>query len=435
MINIKDLGAVGDGKTNNTAIFNKAIPKDSKIVVPAGTYLTGPFRLRTGVNLHLEKDAVILFSDDFTHFNPVKSRWEGVECFGYSPCIYAENLQDVSITGTGTIDGNGFGWWKEFKKLKQGDKKPITPLDNEFLKLNAGIDLSDCGGGGIASFFFRPPLIQFNNCRNVLLEGFTTRNSPFWNTHILYCQNVTIKNVTFQNHDDGVNGDGLDIDSCNGVNISDCNFDVNDDCLCFKSGIGKDGLRVNKPCENVTVKNCNMLRGHGSVVMGSETAAGIRNIELSNCVFNGTDRGIRLKSRRGRAGTIENITLDNITMNSVGCPIVMNLYYECGARPDEIPYLSDRNAQPITSTTPHVKNITIKNVTANNAQSAASVFLGLPESPIENVFFDNVKITMAKDGKPFRPAMAFGMQEMKGQGLIADNVINFVQRNTIIENL
>jgi polygalacturonase len=312
---------------------------------------------------------------------------------------------------------------------------PFTYLDFDFFKLNAGIDLSDCGGGGIGSFFFRPPLIQFNNCQNVYLEGFTVRNSPFWNTHILYCSDVTIKNVTFQNPSSGANGDGLDIDSSNGIKILDCTFDVNDDCLCLKSGIGEDGIRVNKPCENVLVKNCKMLRGHGSIVLGSETAGGIRNIEFSDCVFNGTDRGIRLKSRRGRAGTIENITLNNITMNGVGCPIVMNLYYECGAKAEDIAYLSSREHKPINGTTPAVRNITIRNVTANDAHSAASVFLGLPESPIENVLFENVKITMAKECKAFRPAMAFGMSEMKGQGLIADNVKNFVQRNTIITNL
>ncbi|HBG25546.1 MAG TPA: hypothetical protein DDX75_00450 [Phycisphaerales bacterium] len=435
MVNIKDFGAVNDGVTDNTQAFINAIAKDSKIVVPGGTYLTGPIRLKSDSNLHLENGAVILFSDDFSKYPPVKSRWEGVECFGYCPCVYAENAENISITGNGIIDGQGRKWGNEFKERRKGRKQPITEIDKEFVKLNAGIDLSDCGGGGINSFFFRPPLIQFNNCRDVLLEDFTTRNSPFWNTHILYCSNVKIKGVTFQNPDDGINGDGLDIDSCNGVEITDCDFDVNDDCLCFKSGIGKDGMRVNKPCENVIVKNCNMLRGHGSVVMGSETAAGIANIEISDCVFNGTDRGIRLKSRRGRAGTVENITLNNIRMNGVWCPIVMNLYYECGAKAEEIEMLSDRNARPVTATTPCLRNVKITNLIADNAQTAAAVFWGLPESPIENVLFENVKITLAKECKSARPAMAFGMGEMQGQGLIADNVKNFVQRNTIIQKL
>lgn len=440
MINICDFGAVGNGTANNTQAFSKAIEKCSKdkggkLIVPPGKYLTGPLRLKSDMALHLEKDAIILFSDNFDDYPPVKSRWEGVECFGYSPCLHGENLQNVSITGPGIIDGQGRAWWKEFKKRQQGPKEPLSPRDKEFVKLNTGIDLSDCGGGGISSFFFRPPLIQFNSCSNVLLEGFTARNSPFWNTHLLYCKNVTIKNTTFQNPADGVNGDGLDIDSSSGVQILDCDFDVNDDCLVFKAGIGADGMRVNKPCENVIVKNCKMLRGHGSVVMGSETAAGIRNIEISDCIFNGTDRGIRLKSRRGRAGGVENLTLNNITMNGVGCPIVMNLFYECGARPEEIEYLSDRNPKPLTNTTPYIRNIKITNVTANSAQSAAALFLGLPESPIENVLFENVKITMAKDGKPGRPAMAFGMKEMKGQGLIADFVKNFIQQNTHIQQV
>jgi polygalacturonase len=440
MMNICDFGAVGNGTTKNTEAFSKAIDKCSKdkggkVIIPSGKYLTGPIRLKNNINLHLEKDAVILFSDNFDDYPAVKSRWEGVECYGYSPCLYGENLENVSITGPGIIDGQGHAWWKEFKNRKKGPKEPVTVRDKEFIKFNNGIDLSACGGGGIKSFFFRPPLIQFNNCKNVLLDGFTTRNSPFWNTHILYCKNVIIKNTTFQNPDDGCNGDGLDIDSCNGVQIFDCFFDVNDDCLVFKSGIGLDGMRVNKPCENVVVKNCKMLRGHGSIVMGSETAGGIRNIEISDCVLNGTDRGIRLKSRRGRAGGVENLKLNNITMNNVGCPIVMHLFYECGAQPEEIEALSDRNPRPITETTPYIRNVIITNVTAHNAQTAASVFLGLPERPIDNVLFENVKITMAKDGKPGRPAMAFGMKEMKGEGLIVDFVTNFVQRNTQIINI
>jgi polygalacturonase len=438
-ITISDFGAVGDGVTDNTKAFTNAIEQadknnGGKIIVPAGTYLTGPIHLKSNVNLHLEKGAVIAFNDNFADWPAIKSRWEGVECYGYSPCIYGENLSNVSITGAGVIDGRGQAWWKEFKRRKaSGQKQPESNRDKEFAKLNKDTDLSDCGGGGISSFFFRPPLLQFNNCSNVLLEGFTTRNSPFWNTHLLYCKNVKVKNATFQNPFDGINGDGLDIDSCDGVEVLDCTFDVNDDCLCIKSGIGRDGMRVNKPCQNIVVRRCKMLRGHGCVVMGSETAGSIRNVEVSDCVFNGNDRGLRVKSRRGRAGTVENITLHDITMNGVGCPVVMHLYYECGAKAEEIAAISDRNPRPVTDTTPCIRNIKITNVTADNARVAAAFLLGLPERPIENILFENVKITMAKDGKPGRPAMAFGVKEMQGQGIIAEFVKDFIQRNVSIK--
>jgi polygalacturonase len=438
-LNIRDFGAVGDGIGDNTQAFKDAIAecsrnKGSKLIVPAGKYLTGPIHLKSNMSLHLETGAIILFNDNFDDYPPVKSRWEGVECYGYSPCIYGENLKNVSITGTGIIDGRGQAWWNEFKKRKtNGQTHPVSARDKEFAKLNKNTDLSDCGGGGIGSFFFRPPLIQFNNCSHIFLEGFTSCNSPFWNTHLVYCKNVSAKNTTFQNPPDGINGDGLAIDSCNGVHVLDCVFDVNDDCLCFKSGIGKDGMRVNKPCENIVIRNCKMLQGHGSVVIGSETAGSIRNIEISDCSFNGTDRGIRIKSRRGRAGTVENITVNNITMNKVGCPIVINLYYECGARPEEIKILSDLNPRPVTETTPYIRNIKITNLMADNAQTAAAFLLGLPERPIENILFENVKITMAKNGKPAKPAMAFGIKEMQGQGIIAEFVEDFVQKNVCIK--
>lgn len=438
-LSILDFVAVGDGVADNTKAFADAVEQccennGGTINVPAGKFLTGPIHLKSNINLHLEDGAEIVLNDNFADWPAAKSRWEGVECFGYSPCIYGENLKDVSITGAGTIDGRGQAWWKEFKRRKTiGQTKPESARDKEFAKLNENTDLSDCGGGGIGSFFFRPQLIQFNNCSDVRLEDFTARNSPFWNTHLLYCKNVTVKNVTFQNPQDGINGDGLAIDSCNGVQVLDCTFDVNDDCCGFKSGIGKDGMRVNKPCQNVVVKKCKMLRGHGSVVMGSETAGGIKNIEISDCVFNGNDRGLRIKSRRGRAGTVENITLNNITMKGVGCPVVMNMYYECGSKPEEIEALSDRNPRPITETTPCIRNIKVTNLTAENAQVAAALMLGLPERPIENILFENVKITLDKNGKAARPAMAFGVKEMRGQGIIAEFVKDFIQRNVSIK--
>jgi polygalacturonase len=176
-----------------------------------------------------------------------------------------------------------------------------------------------------------------------------------------------------------------------------------------------------------------MLRGHGSIVIGSETAGNIRNILIWDCIFNGTDRGLRIKSRRGRAGIVENIELEKITMAGVGCPIVMHLFYECGAKPEEIAAISDHNPRPITDTTPCIRNIKIRKLTAENAQTAAAFLLGLPERPIENILFENVKITMAKNGKAGRPAMAFGVKEMQGQGIIAEFVKDFVQRNVSIK--
>lgn len=201
----------------------------------------------------------------------------------------------------------------------------------------------------------------------------------------------------------------------------------------LKSGIGKDGMRVNRPCENITIQNCKVLRGHGGVVMGSETAGGIRNVKVLNCEFNGTDRGIRIKSRRGRAGTVENLEFINSQMNDVGCPIVINLYYQCGAPVDEIEYLSDRTQKPITDTTPCVRNVKLTNITVDNVQTAAAFLLGLPERPIENIVFDNVNITLAKDGKADYPAMAFGIEKMQGTGIIAEFVKDFTKRSVQIK--
>ncbi|MDD5458623.1 MAG: glycoside hydrolase family 28 protein [Phycisphaerae bacterium] len=438
-VNINDFGATGNAVTDNSDAFRKAIEECSKdkggrVIVPPGKYLTGPIRLKSDTTLHLEEDAVISFSDNFDDYPAVKSRWEGVECFGYCPCLYGQDLKNVSITGKGVIDGNGYRWWNEYKKrIQHGQTTPISERDKKFEKLNKDIDISDCGGGGIGSFFFRPPLIQFNNCSNVLLDGITARNSPFWNTHLLYCKDVTVENATFQNPDEGKNGDGLDIDSCNSVEVNGCIFDVNDDGLCLKSGIGKNGMQVNRPCENISIKNCKVLRGHGGVVIGSETAAGIRNVKISDCQFQGTDRGIRIKSRRGRSGTVENIEFTNIDMNDVGCPIVINLYYNCGAPVKEIKYLSDRTPKPITDTTPCIRNIKLTNITAANVQTAAAFLLGLPERPIENIVFDNVKITLAKEGIPGYPAMAFDVKKMQGAGIIDEFVKGFVQRNVHIK--
>jgi polygalacturonase len=177
------------------------------------------------------------------------------------------------------------------------------------------------------SQFLRPALLQLFDCKHVAIEGVTLQNSPFWNTHLVYCDDVNIRAVTIKNPADTPNGDGLDIDSCRNVRVSDCHFDVGDDCLCLKSGIDVDGRRIGRPTENVAVTNCTMLRGHGGVVMGSETAGSIRNVTISNCISIGTDRGIRFKSNRARGGVIEEIRVGDIYMQDVLCPLAINAFY------------------------------------------------------------------------------------------------------------
>ena len=433
---IRDFGAVGDGKTKNTGAFRDAIgvcraAGGGTVVVPPGTFLTGAIHLTSNLDLHLEPGSTVLFSGDFDDYPTVESRWAGTELFMYSPLVFGKDLENVSITGRGTFDGNPKTWWDWFwKQCGARVVVPVTDREKELARLNKGrYENTDCGGCGLEAQILRPPLMQLNNCRNVRLDGFTNQNSPFWNTHLLYCQNVTVHGVTFRNPPGAPNGDGLDLDSCNGVRVSDCYFDVNDDCLCLKSGMNDDGWRVHKPTENVTITNCTMLRGHGGIVMGSDAAGGIRNVTASNCVFIGTDRGIRLKSNRGRYNVFEDIHFNNIVMKDVMCPFVMNLYYTCGATPRTRDIVSDPGPRPVVDSTPRIRNIHISNVTARGRMAAAGVLIGLPEQPIENVTLDNVVIDAAKRDTPTQPAMAFNLDKMNGEGIFARHVKNLAIRN------
>jgi len=439
---ITDFGAVGDGSTDNTRSIAAAIAVCGKagggqVVVPPGVFLTGSIHLVSNMTLHLQAGATVLFSDNYDseeHYPFVESRWAGTELWMYSPLVFGKDLTNVAITGKGTFDGNPRKLWDYFYARLNGvameDEKPSSDREKQLAQLNRGrYENTDCGGRGLGAMILRPPLMELNNCRNVRLDGFTNQNSPFWNTHLVYCQNVTVHDLTFRNPPGAPNGDGLDLDSCNGVRVSNCCFDVNDDCLALKSGMNDDGARVGKATENVTISNCTMLRGHGGVVMGSDGAGGVRNVTVTNCVFVGTSRGIRLKSNRGRYSVFQDLRFDNIIMQDVMCPIVMNLYYTCGATERTQEIVSDPNARPIVDSTPQIKNIHISNVTARGHMAAAGVLIGLPERPIENVTLDNVIIDALPRDEPCKPAMAFGLDEMLGEGLVGRNVKNLCIRN------
>lgn len=399
--NVLEYGAINDGQIDNSLAIANTINDCSKhgggiVYFPAGTYKTGAIQLQSNITLYIEAGAKILFIDGFSAYNPVYTRWSGYQCYGFSPLIYGRGLKNVAIKGDGVIDGQGMAWWEINRELKNGvdyqsemtDK--ISELNKDFTEPNE-TNLVEW-----PSQFLRPPLVQLIDCEHVKLEGVTLQNSPFWNTHLVYCNNVTVRDLTIKNPSDTPNGDGLDIDSCSNVRVSDCHFDVGDDCIAVKSGINANGREIGIPSENITVTNCTMLHGHGGIVMGSENSGGIENVTVSNCVFIGTDRGIRIKTNRARGGYIRNILVNNIVMEDCLCPIAINAFYRYGVDLDD-PSMVKPERIPVSEKTPEIEHIQLSNITAKNCRAAAGFIYGLPEMPIKDISLNQITIEMVTD--------------------------------------
>jgi polygalacturonase len=382
---ISDYGAKADGKTKDTDAIAKAIQAaedagGGTVHFPAGTYLTGAVQLRSSVGLHLEKGATLLFSTDPADYPIVLTRFEGTECMNFSGLIWARDAHDIAITGEGTIDGQGQPWWEwrtqagaSLKKLRELGETTDDPTKRIFGTKEAGL---------------RPCLFEPVNCQRILLDGVTFTNSPFWTLHPLYCSDLTARNLKV--HGTGPNTDGLDPDSCSNVLIEKCAFDTGDDCVTLKSGRDRDGRRVGKPTENVIVRDCTFKNGHGTVVIGSEMSGGVRNVLAENLTADGTDAGVRIKTRRGRGGTIENVVYRNLTLKNIQKQaITIDMFYDVGNNPDV--------EQSGPDTVPAIRNVTIENLSCDGAATAI-VLRGLPESPVAGVQMRDVTITGAGKG-------------------------------------
>lgn len=438
---ILDFGARVDGSEDVSAAIAAALNSCRKhnggvLYFPAGLYPTGPVELCENLEIRLDPGAIVSFSTDFSAYPPRFTRWEGVECHGYSPCIYGRGLSNVHIVGPGTLDGNGQAWWDE--KRRRGAERllgPQTEQDRRLAELNPGYETAGSGGGGRESQFLRPPLIQLIDCRRVTLRDFTARNSPFWNTHLVYCEDVVVDGIRIRNPSDAPNGDGLSLDSCRHVRVINCHIDAGDDCLTLKSGMDADGRRVGRPTENVMISNCTFLRGHGGIVCGSELASGIRNIAVSNCVFTNADRGIRVKARRGRGGYVEDFRASNLLMDGALCPIVFNSYYFCGARGDA--HAADLKPKAVDETTPHFHRIRFSGITARNSRAALGYICGLPEEPVMDLSLNDVVLecTQEPDAKPAKAAMAYDAERTLGGGLFLRHVRNLSLRDCILRCL
>lgn len=382
--NVIDYGAIPDGRTLATAAIAKAVSacaaaRGGTITVPAGRYLTGSIVLQSNMTLDLQAGSELLYSADPSQSPIVPSRWESTNAYTHAPLIYANGQENVAITGRGTINGQGSNWWWRNGRHDPARSAEIRPAMQAWLKLFGRIEAGEKPGPGefgLAADYLRPSLVQFYECRNVLVEGVTLTESPMWLLHPVYSENVSIRGVSFVST--GPNGDGIDVDSCRNVRISDCFFSTGDDCIVIKSGRDADGRRTARPTEHVTITNCVMYKGHGAIVVGSETSGGIRDVVASNIVSHGTERGIRIKSMRGRGAIVENLRFDNFVIdNAIAQAIEITTLYR------------DEPAEPLSERTPIFRNLAFSNLTIVNAAQVASIH-GLPEKSLEQLRFTDI---------------------------------------------
>ena len=387
--NITSFGGWGDGVFDNSNALQSALNAIKEagggtLRIGGGVWRTGPFDIFSRTTLLLEEGAVISFIPEPARYPPVRTRWEGMECYAMHPCVYAAGQEDIVISGKGVIDGSGQYWWDKVREKRSDDQmQPQSPEELALAALNPGYENQPSGGGGRQRQFLRPPLVQFHNCSKIRLEGITLRNSPFWTLHPLFSTGLVISAVDIINPHDAPNTDGIDIDSCEDVLIENCHITVGDDGIVIKSGSGEDGIRAGKPCRRVTVRDCTVEDGHGGIVIGSETAAGISEVLAENCLFKGTDRGIRIKTRRGRGGAIHDLEFRKLTMENNLCPLAVNMFYRCGADMED-GYFS-MEALPVDAATPSIKNVRIADIKATGCRASAGFIAGLPESPVENL--------------------------------------------------
>lgn len=405
-MNIRDYSHLSHDGTDWTAAFSRAIEElkalgGGTLFVPAGTYPTGSIRLYDNMTLQLDNGAHLRFHQRFDAFPLIDLEFEGNEGLIHQPCIFAQHAKHVAITGFGTIDGQGDFWWKPIR-----EKKPLA--------------------------YPRPYLVCFADCEDVAIENVRLMNSPVWTVHPLRCKHVTVSGVHIINPADAPNTDGINPNACSDVKILGCTIDVGDDCIAIKSGTEKTTKR--QACERIIISNCHFLHGHGGVVFGSEMSGGIRNVVVSSCIFYETDRGIRLKTRRGRGGTVEGIQLFNLTMERVMCPFVFNMYYFCGTD-GKMKHVWDKAAYPVNEGTPCLKDVSITGVRARECSACAGFFYGLAEMPVEGVTMQDVVVEMAQDGKPGRPAMMDGCPEMRQQGFFLRNAKDVDLRGVRVKNV
>jgi len=420
-LDVRSFGAAGDGIKDDTTAIQTAIlylPENGRLYFPEGIYLTKPLVLKSHITLELSKGATLLGwtrREDYPIVPGVVTALSGEEVhFGgfegeardmYQSLITAQYAKDIRIIGEGCVDGNAQNtdFWTAFKTFPTA----------------------------------RPRLMFFNRCNDIKVHGVHACNSPSWQMHPYYSENIGFYDVFISAPKQSPNTDAIDPESCDGVDIIGCRFSVGDDCIAIKSSKIDLGRKFNKPADHHTIRNCLMDFGHGAVTLGSEIGAGVRNLEVCQCWFRGTDRGLRIKSRRGRGKNcrIDKVCFENIRMEGVLTPIVINLWYNCCDPDRESEYVWSREHLPVDDRTPSFGSFLFRNLTCTDAEVAACYIDGLPEAPIEEVSIEDVTISFSKDAKPGIPMMENFAKPRCRLGLYLDNVKRIRISNAKLENV
>ncbi len=419
-LNVKKFGAKGDGENLDSMAIQAAIlacPVHGTVYIPKGTYYCTPLFLKSNMTLELEEGAVLLGHIDRAYYpllpgvtlttaeqdESYLGTWEGTPLDQYASLITGIHVENVAVIGKGLIDGNACNsdWWIEPKRKRAA---------------------------------WRPRTIFLKGCNKVLFQGVTVKNSPSWTIHPYLSTNLSFIDLEIENDKDSPNTDGLDPESCSDVRIIGVNFSVGDDCIAIKSGKLYMGKRLKRPSERFVIRNCRMRHGHGAVVIGSEMSGGVRDIKVSKCIFENTDRGLRIKTRRGRGkdGVIDNIIFEQIQMIDVLTPFVINMFYFCD--PDgKTEYVWSKECLHVDDGTPLLGSFQFRKIDCRGCEWAGAYFRGLPEQPIEAVHMEDIFISFKENASAGCPAMMSFVEPISQRGIVADYVNQLTLNRVVIE--
>ena len=412
-VRVKDFGAAGDGVTDDTQAIQSAIsacPAHGRVRVDPGVYKIRPLTLKSHMTLELAEGATLLGDTVEEHYpllpgtvnqderELVISTWEGAPMVGRQSLISAFWAEDITITGRGVVDGNAQNgtWWENVKQRTIG----------------------------------RPRLMFFNHCRQVTFHGILGKNSASWHFHPFFCQDVGFYDMAVEAPKDSPNTDGTDPESCDDVRFVGVRYSVGDDAIAIKSGKIYMGMKYQTPATHHLIRNCLMEYAHGAIVLGSEMSGGIRDLDVSQCLFSHTDRGLRIKTRRGRGkyAVIDGVTFSNIRMDNVMAPLVMNMYYFCDPDGHE-KIVWDKAPHPVDDTTPYLGSFHFRDMVCTDCEWAAGYFYGLTEQPIGSVTIENVRFSFKENASSGRPAMMDYIENECRRGLYFNCVNQVILKN------